>query len=120
MTISKRDILAKEDVSLLINEFYTRVREDPQLAPHFADIDWDHHTPIIIDFWNMLLLGDQAYKGNPFAKHLRLTLTTVDFQHWLQHFTTTVDSLFTGEKAEEAKMRAQSIAGIFQHRMGLI
>ena len=117
---SKTDITSKADVELLINKFYEKVRADDQLKTHFADIDWNHHTPVIVDFWNMILLGDQTYKGNPFAKHLRLTLTPTDFQQWLKHFAATVDELFYGEKAEEAKMRAISIAGIFQHKMGLM
>jgi hypothetical protein len=32
----------------------------------------------------------------------------------------TVDENFAGEKADEVKMRARSIAGIFQVKMGLL
>lgn len=120
MTTTKHDILTKDDVTLLITEFYKKVRLDDQLAPHFTNIDWAHHTPIIIDFWSMILLGDMSYKGNPLARHLHLSLQKDDFKQWLHHFTNTVDEYFTGEKAEEAKMRAHSIASIFQFKMGLM
>jgi hemoglobin len=113
------DILTKDDVTLLITEFYKKVRQDNQLSPHFARVDWAHHTPVIIDFWNMILLGDSSYKGNPFLKHVNLPLQREDFSRWLLHFTNTVDEHFAGEKAEEAKQRALSIAGIFQLKMGL-
>jgi hemoglobin len=113
------DILTKDDVTLLITEFYKKVRQDPQISQHFARVDWDHHTPVIIDFWNMILLGDSAYKGNPFLKHINLPLQREDFDRWLLHFSKTVDEHFTGDKAEEAKQRAVSIAGMFQAKMGL-
>lgn len=114
-----KDITTREDITLLITEFYKKVRADEQLAPHFVDVDWEHHTPIIIDFWNMILLGDPKYKGNPFLKHLRLSLQKEDFNHWLFHFKNTVDEYFSGEKADEAKMRADSIAHVFQFRMNI-
>lgn len=115
----KSDIRNNEDITRLITEFYTRVRADQQLAPHFAHVDWDHHTPVIIDFWKMILLGDSNYKGNPFMKHLTLSLSKEDFTRWLFHFRNTVDELFSGEKADEAKTRAESIANIFQFKLGL-
>jgi hemoglobin len=120
MTITKPDIATKKDVTLLITEFYTKVRQDRQLAPHFAHVDWPAHTPVIIDFWSMILLGDQKYKNNPLAKHLHMKLTADDFKQWLHLFTTTVDEHFSGEKAEEAKQRAVSIASMFQYKMGLM
>ena len=115
----KRDIASKEDIDFFIREFYNRVREDEVLAPHFANVDWVHHTPIIVDFWAMILLGDPTYKGNPFAKHLHMTLSAKDFQRWLFHFQNTVDDSYSGMIAEEAKNRARNIAAVFQHRLGI-
>jgi hemoglobin len=117
--VSKPDIQSKKDIDLFINDFYRRVRADAILAPHFADIDWAHHTPIIVDFWAMILLGDPAYKGNPFANHLRLTLSAKDFEQWLFHFQQTIDDHYQGAVAEEAKNRARNIAAIFQHKLGI-
>jgi hemoglobin len=54
----KADILNRADVEKLITEFYAKVRQDALLAPVFQHVDWPHHTPIIIDFWSSLLLGD--------------------------------------------------------------
>lgn len=119
MESPKADITTREDIAKLITRFYEKVRADEQLKPHFLDIDWEHHTPIIIDFWNMILLGDTTYKGNPFAKHLRLSLKQEDFKQWIFLFLGTVDEFFSGEVATEAKQRAQQIATVFQHRLGL-
>lgn len=115
----KTDIRSREDIALLITNFYSKVREDELLAPHFATVDWMHHTPIIINFWTMILLGEQSYLGNPLSKHLHMKLEKRDFERWLLLFKTTIDELFKGEKAEEAKQRAVSIAGIFQYKMNI-
>jgi hemoglobin len=104
----------------LITEFYAKVRNDEQLAPHFRAVDWPHHTPIIINFWCMILLGDQSYKGNPLLKHLHLSLQQKDFTRWLTLFRETITEHFTGEKANEAIQRAENIAAIFQFKMGLM
>lgn len=113
------DITTPADVQLLIERFYTKVRADAVLAPHFQSVDWEHHTPVIINFWRMILLGEQVYMGNPLQKHLHLSLSKKDFDQWLFYFHQTVDENFSGEKAEEAKQRATSIAGVFRFKMGI-
>jgi hemoglobin len=72
------------------------------------------------DFWSSMLLGDQTYRGNPLQKHLPLAIDQSHFNRWLSLFKETVDENFEGDKAEEVKMRAKSIAGVFQVKMGLI
>ena len=59
-------------------------------------------------------------KGNPLQSHLNLAIETKHFDQWLKLFKGTVDEHFIGEKAEETKIRAQAIAGVFQHKMGLM
>lgn len=115
----KKDINSREDITLLIGRFYDKVRKDELLAPVFSHVDWPHHTPIIIDFWCSLLLGDQSYRNNPFQKHIDLPIERRHFQRWLGLFGETVEENFSGEKANEAIARAHSIGGIFQHKLGL-
>ncbi len=115
----KNDITNQDDVGLLIHAFYEKVRQDELLAPVFSHVDWEHHTPIIINFWCMLLLGDNNYKGNPFQKHINLPIRREHFEGWLFHFRSTVDEFFSGEKADEAKTRAGNIANMFQFRLGI-
>ena len=115
----KTDILTRSEIKLLVDRFYEKVQADPLLAPVFSHVDWPHHLPIMYNFWSSMLLGDQSYRGNPFLKHLPLPIEAQHFDQWLKLFTETVDHHFVGEKAEEIKMRARSIAGIFQVRMGI-
>lgn len=113
------DILVRDDVKKLVDTFYDKVKADELIGPLFGHVDWPHHLPIMYNFWSSMLLGDQTYRGNPLQKHLPLPLERMHFERWLKLFTATVDENFAGEKADEVKMRAQSIAGIFQIRMGL-
>lgn len=116
----KHDIKQREDIIMLVDKFYEKVKSDPLLGPVFRHVDWPTHLPIMYDFWSSMLLGDQTYRGNPLQRHLHLAIERDHFSQWLALFKETVNENFEGEKAEEVKMRAQSIAGIFQLKMGLI
>ena len=118
----KTDIQSKNDIVQLIDTFYAKVKSNNLIGYIFTEIaqlNWEHHLPIMYDFWSSMLLGDQSYRGNPFQKHLPLPVQPQHFQQWLKLFHQTVNENFEGEKAEEVKMRAETIAGIFQVRMGL-
>ena len=114
------DISTREDVTMLIDKFYTQVRSDDIIAKHFEHVDWPQHTPNIINFWCMILLGESGYSGQPLAHHLHLDLTRQDFDRWLFLFNKTVNENSSGSKAQEAIQRAASIAGVFQHRMSIL
>ena len=115
------DITTADDLRLLIERFYTRVRPDPVIGHFFTELDWDHHIPHITSFWNMILFGDRSFQGDPITAHQRLNarlpMHPEHFAHWVTLFQATVDELFSGPKAEEAKQRAQSIAGVMMHKV---
>ncbi len=114
------DIEKREDIILLVNTFYEKVKEDQLLSHVFQHVDWHSHLPIMYNFWSSMLLGDQTYQGNPFQKHIHLAIDSSHFERWLILFSQTVDELFEGARAGEVKDRARSIAGIFQHKLGLL
>lgn len=120
MNATKKDIENRDDIEFFVNSFYDKVKDDDMLGPVFKNLNWPHHLPIMYNFWSSLLLGDQTYAGNPLQKHLRLAIDSKHFEQWLKLFTQTLDENFSGEKTDEAKLRAQSIAHIFQLRMGII
>lgn len=120
---TKKPIHSQEEVKELVDSFYDKVNQDPLLSPvfnDFAGVNWEEHLPIMYSFWSSILLGDYTYKGNPFLKHIPLPINKSHFDRWLELFMETVDERFTGEKAEEAKQRAHSIAGIFQYRLSTL
>jgi hemoglobin len=115
-----KDIENKADIELLVNTFYRQVRQDDLLAPIFENTipNWEAHLPTMYDFWDSMLFGSGTYKGNPFAKHIPLPINESHFERWIGIFIQTVDNQFIGEKAEEIKTRAASIAKVFAFKLG--
>lgn len=119
----RRDLQTEEDIKLLVDTFYDAVNKDELLSPVFnttAQVDWERHLPVMYKFWSTVLLGSMAYKGQPFPKHLNLPINRAHFARWVALFTGTVDKLFAGDKATEAKQKANSIAQVFQMKMGML
>lgn len=115
------DIVSEEDVRALVHAFYDRVRADALLGPVFDEVigdGWAPHLQIMCDFWSTVLLHTGKYKGDPMSKHLALPIDPNHFRQWLSLFQDTVDELFNGEVAENAKARAKNIARIMQSMMG--
>jgi hemoglobin len=114
----KPDISTSEDVKQLINTFYEKVQRDDVIGYIFNDIakvNWSAHLPVMYAFWDFLLLGNaDAYRGNPIQKHFDLharhPLKAAHFDRWLALFQSTVDELFEGSNADNAKFRAYAIA----------
>src|SRR5437879_3670770 len=104
------DIITSEDIRLLVNNFYDRVKKDGMIGFIFNDIigdDWSHHLPVMYQFWETILLGKPGYIGNPVKKHIdidkSIPLREKHYKRWLESWNDTVDNLFTGPVAEEAK-----------------
>ena len=121
ISITQPDIQSPADIRLLVDSFYDKARQDELLAPVFdhAISDWEHHLPTMYQFWERLLLGSTDYNGNPFSKHLNLSLDAEHFVKWLELFNQILDQNFCGPKTEETKRLARNIAGSFQLRMGI-
>jgi len=120
----KADISTHEDIVLLINTFYDKVKINAVIGYIFGDVahvNWETHLPVMYSFWDTMLLGKQTYTGNPMIKHIELSkltaLTQKEFTEWLLLFTQTVDELFSGSNATEAKERAANIAGLMLHKI---
>ncbi|MGZ8898968.1 MAG: group III truncated hemoglobin [Limisphaerales bacterium] len=116
------DIRTEQDIKALVDSFYDRVNRDEILGPIFNDIakvDWDHHLPTMYAFWTKMLFRTGGYKGQPWPKHAVLPLKQEQFERWVKLFCETVNSLFAGPKAAEAKSAALSIADTFQTRAGI-
>jgi hemoglobin len=113
----KPDIKLPEDVRLLVDTFYEKVKQDDLIGYIFNEVvrvDWPAHLPRMYAFWEFLLLGMDTFQGNPIEKHYevhRMTpLRPEHFERWVQLFQSTVDELFEGHKADTAKFRAFAIA----------
>lgn len=113
----KPDLDSNQHIQQFVETFYDRMLRDQQLAPIFldvAEIDLAVHLPLIVSYWEKLLLGSRDYDRHTMnihrAIHNKRALTEQDFQRWLQLFVTTVDDSFEGPGAERAKRLAAQIA----------
>ncbi len=123
MQNSKPDLNSEQDIELMVDSFYAKVNHDQLLSLVFNDfskVDWNTHLPKMYRFWNTLILGKQSYKGNPFAAHVPLPVDKTHFDRWVQLFEENMDELFAGDVAEQTKLRARSIAHIFQSKLEYI
>jgi hemoglobin len=120
----KPDISTRANIELMIDSFYTRVKADDVIGYIFNDmvqLSWQVHIPIMYNFWETILLGVANYKGNPMGPHIHLdkkeTLKPEHFERWLELWHQTIDELFEGEKATEAKTRARHMAALIQFKV---
>ena len=120
--MSKKKIESREDVSLLVTTFYSKVRKEPLLGPIFNGIitDWETHLELLTDFWETNLFFKRKYFGNPMHAHIEVdkkvggTINELHFGKWINLWHETIDELFEGETANIAKNRARNM-GTFIH-----
>lgn len=115
--MAKADIQQLDDIKLLVNTFYGRVQEDSLIGPIFNEKlegRWPEHLAKMYSFWQTILLEEYTYQGRPFPPHAQLPVSAEHFQRWLMLFDKTVNDLFEGPVADEAKSRGRNMAALFQ------
>ena len=119
-----RDLENRADIELFMKTFYEKLLNDPKISYIFTDvakIDLEAHLPDLTDFWEQAIFRKGSYKKNVLQIHKDLNtqelLTDLHFETWLNHFNTTVDSLFAGKNTELIKTRATSIATVMIIKM---
>ena len=113
-------LLTLDDIKTLVDTFYDQIRKDELLAPVFNERiqdRWPQHLEKMYKFWQTVLLGEHTYFGSPFLPHAQLPVSHEHFDAWLKLFYKTVDELFSGEKANEAKWRASKMAEMFEAKI---
>ena len=115
--ISMRDIQTYDDISDLVSRFYDKLIADDATKEKFLNLNLQMHLPKIVDFWAFILIDKAGYTGNVFDKHLHLNLEPVHFEHWINHWTNTVNEMFLGPKAELAIQRALLLSYTFQSKL---
>jgi hemoglobin len=119
-----RDISSRADCERLVRAFYGRALEDPMIGFIFVDVarlDLEAHVPAITSFWETILLGRKSYTSSAFAPHAdlhaKVELREGHFERWLQLWFGTVDELFAGDRANQAKVHALRVAQAFHRRL---
>jgi hemoglobin len=76
---------------------------------------WPEHLEKMYRFWQTILLEVHSYSGSPFLHtniYPLINPTLID-----GNFIATVDGLFKGPIAEEAKLRAKNMAEMFNYKI---
>ena len=118
--ITNRDIANMQDIHLLVNTFYGKVREDQMLKDIFNDRiqdRWPEHLEKMYRFWQTVLLEEHTYHGSPFPPHAKLAIGIEHFERWVKLFHDTVDEIFSGDKATRAKWQGERMAEMFHHKI---
>lgn len=120
----RRDIANRDDIDMLLTDFYRRAFGDDLLGPVFVDVaqmDLAAHLPVIGDFWQTVLFHGGQYRRNALLPHIRLHalahLTPDHFDRWLTLWIATVDDRHVGPRADLAKLQATRIAGSMSRRI---
>jgi hemoglobin len=120
MTDIKKDIQTIEDVKLMVHTFYSNVQKDQLLGPIFEERlknKWNEHLEKMVRFWETILLGQHTYHGAPFPPHAIMPINETHFVAWTALFSNTVNHLFAGPIATEAKNRGALMAAIFNSKL---
>lgn len=117
----KKNIAGKQEIRLLVDAFYEKVKKDDIIGFIFTDIarvNWEQHLPVMYDFWENVLFQTCSYTGNPMVTHTQLhhqfPLTREHFTQWKKLFLETIEEHFEGPNAELARQRALSIATVME------
>lgn len=119
-----KDIENIKDIQVLVNEFYDKVKADEKIGYIFHEIigeDWSHHLPVMYSFWETVLLGKAGYTGNPVKKHIdldkQMPLKQEHYDRWLQLWKETVDTLYSGEIANDAKSKGTNMVHLISMKV---
>lgn len=116
----KHDISTLDDIKLLVDSFYGKVREDNLLKDIFnerIEDRWPQHLEKMYRFWQTVLLEEHTYFGSPFVPHAKLPVEQHHFEQWVKIFHEIVDEHFVGEKATRAKWQGQRMAEMFHYKI---
>lgn len=108
------ETLSEDVLRVLVDTFYARVREDRMLGPVFNDAvhDWPAHLHKLTQFWSRVMLGTQAYTGNPMVAHShhRERITPAHFAQWLALWKQITEQVLAPPLACSLQERAERMA----------
>jgi hemoglobin len=120
-----KDLENREDIEKLVDHFYGKLVNVEGINAFFGKelpLDWAHHKPIMVGFWDFILFNTpNAYLGNVMNPHFTVNekkmMLPEHFEQWLTTFNESVDELFVGPKAEDAKNSAFNIGATMKYKI---
>lgn len=113
----KHDYIDDQTIKLLIDGFYSKLRQEPVLGAIFekaigtSDSDWQPHLEKMYDFWSSIMLSTGRYRGTPMQKHQELPRFQIElFDRWLYLFKETAQELHTDDIVAQYSEKSSRIA----------
>ena len=108
--------ITESEISTLVDTFYTKVRQDPEIGPLFNEKieDWPAHLALLKNFWSTVLLTTGRYKGQPLMTHLEHPLEPSHFYRWLGLFAETANEVLPPAHAATVIEKSHRIAQNFK------
>lgn len=120
------DIKNREDILLILKEFYEKLLVDNSINYFFTKVTnveqhLEEHLEILATFWEQSLFLKGGYYNNMFQIHQKvhekIPFTKEHYQTWLRHWNQTIDTCFQGNYAEQMKTQALSMATVMQIKL---
>ncbi|HEX6772325.1 MAG TPA: group III truncated hemoglobin [Acidobacteriaceae bacterium] len=110
-----REGITEDSITVLVDTFYSRVRQDETLGPVFERVvgdGWEPHLAKMRAFWSSLTLASGQYKGNPMMAHLMLMprIGAEHFERWLTLWRETTAELLPQHAAAKFVAKAETMA----------
>lgn len=103
-------------ISILVDNFYDRIRDDQTLGPIFTtaiDDNWEPHLKQMKAFWSSVTMNAGLYSGKPVERHRKHidVIRSEHFDIWLTLFRQTLeDTAPTPACVDYFMVRANRIA----------
>jgi hemoglobin len=109
----------EEYISRLVDQFYTKVRANPDLGPIFGSRigdHWEPHLEKMKTFWGSVMLRTGAYGGKPMQVHMGIKEAKSEhFQTWISLFKETLLETAPSDRVVELFMeRATTMSSRLQ------
>ncbi|MEU8136651.1 group III truncated hemoglobin [Streptodolium elevatio] len=122
--VRRPDIETREDIILLLEDFYAAAFADDALGHIFVEVaqmDLEAHLPRLADFWEVTLLRSGEYRGNALephrALHTQFPLSAEHFERWMRLWTDAVEARHSGPTTRRAVAQAGRVAAAMRKRL---
>ena len=106
--------MIEQQLKILVDRFYAKVRADKELGPVFngAISDWPGHLDKLAAFWSSVMLTSGRYKGRPLPAHVRHgeSINPKSFERWLALWREATEEVMPPAAATALQEKAARIA----------
>jgi hemoglobin len=124
----QHETITRKNIQTMMDRFYSTVLKDEIVGEFFIEKlgdemisdEWQTHLNLLTDFWASIILGENAYRGQPIKPHMHLEgLKRETFERWLELFFEVVEKFYNKASADIFKNHSQKIANNFMKLLNL-